>query len=48
MINNTGVINNKTDKWIIITEIKNIKWMYIIKVFIIKPQIKWYYRKKLS
>ena len=45
MINNTGDINNKTDKWIIIAEIKNIKWMYIIKVFKIKPEIKWCYRK---
>ena len=31
MISNTGVINNKPDKWIIITEINNIKWFVYYK-----------------
>ena len=39
MMNNIGVINNKTDKWIIIAEIKKIKWIYIIKVFENKPEV---------
>ena len=45
MISNTDVINNKADKWIIMAEIKDTKWMYIIKVIKIKPEIKWCYRK---
>ena len=48
MMNNAGVINNKTEKWIIMAGINNIKWMCIIKVFKIKPEVKWCYRKWLS
>ena len=41
MMNNTGVINNKRDKWMIMAEIKNIKnEMYMIRVFEIKPEFK--------
>ena len=42
MMNNTGFINNKTDKWVVIAEVINIKKneVYMIRVFKIKPEIK--------
>ena len=39
MMNDTGDINNKTDKWKIIAEIKNTEWIYIINDFKFKPEI---------